>query len=204
MEELSIALEEMHKQVNAIANQKRAKARASRKNQRGVKPANFALGDFVLVSWALQHPGKLTLRWEGPCCVVKVLSDHLMEVEQLVPPHAQSLHHSSRLRLYHKGGRDVDEDLVAQIAYGDDGFYVEDLEDLRMNDGQWQVEVKRLELDDLESSWEPARSIYEEVPVLFRRWTRSREDEDGVSKMIEDLENEFGHPLWGVLGSLEA
>ncbi|KAH9118039.1 hypothetical protein LEN26_012282 [Aphanomyces euteiches] len=32
----------------------------------------------------------------------------------------------------------IDEDLVAQIAFGDEGFYVEGIEDLRMHDGEWR------------------------------------------------------------------
>ncbi|KAH9140433.1 hypothetical protein AeRB84_015334, partial [Aphanomyces euteiches] len=195
MADLAIALEEMHKEVKATADRKRAKARASRTKQRGVKLTKFALGDFVLVARALKHPGKLTLRWKGPCRVVRVLSHHLMEVVQLVPPRETTLHHACRLRLYHAGGRDVDEDLVAQIAFGDEGFYVEGIEDLRMHDGEWQLKIKWMGLEDAESSWEPALSIYEDVPLLFRRWTTTHHDEDGVSEMVEDIERAIGHPL---------
>ncbi|KAF0735458.1 hypothetical protein Ae201684P_022368 [Aphanomyces euteiches] len=195
MADLAIALEEMHKEVKATADRKRARARASRTKQRGVKLTKFALSDFVLVARALKHPGKLTLRWKGPCRVVRVLSDHLMEVEQLVPPRETTLHHACRLRLYHEGGHDVDEDLVAQIAFGDEGFYVEGIEDLRMHDGEWQLKIKWMDLVDAESLWEPAFSIYEDVPVLFRRWTTTHQNEDGVSEMVEDVERAIGHPL---------
>ncbi|RHY21977.1 hypothetical protein DYB32_009656, partial [Aphanomyces invadans] len=106
-----------------------------------------------------------------------------------------SLHHSSRLKLFSVESLDVDEDLRAQIAFGDDGFYVEALQDLRMYDGTWQVLVKWLGLDELESSWEPALSIYEDIPVIFRRWAESKRDEDGVCEMIEDIEGACGHPL---------
>ncbi|RHY13609.1 hypothetical protein DYB25_010213, partial [Aphanomyces astaci] len=105
----------MHKHVAETAAAKRAKARYRRDGQRSVKLAKFTLGDFVLVARALQHPGKLTLRWKGPFRVVKVVSDYLMEVQQLVPPGATSLHHACRLRLYCEGGREVNEDLKAQI-----------------------------------------------------------------------------------------
>ncbi|KAH9184502.1 hypothetical protein AeNC1_013522, partial [Aphanomyces euteiches] len=194
MADLAIALEEMHKEVKATADRKRARARASRTKQRGVKLTKFALSDFVLVARALKHPGKLTLRWKGPCRVVRVLSDHLMEVEQLVPPRETTLHHACRLRLYHEGGHDVDEDLVAQIAFGDEGFYVEGIEDLRMHDGEWQLKIKWMGLVDAESLWEPAFPIYEDVPVLFRRWTTTHQNEDGVSEMVEDVERAIGHP----------
>ncbi|ETV67586.1 hypothetical protein H257_16185 [Aphanomyces astaci] len=118
-----------------------------------------------------------------------------MEVQQLVPPGATSLHHACRLRLYCEGGREINEDLKAQIAFGDEGFSVEDLRDLRLRDGVWEVLIKWLDLDDLESSWEPALSIYEDIPVLFRRWAKARSNEGGVSEMIDDLTSACGHPM---------
>ncbi|KAF0746678.1 hypothetical protein AaE_008027, partial [Aphanomyces astaci] len=126
-------------------------------------------------------------RTKGPFWVVKVVSDYLKEAQQLVPPGATSFHHACRLRLYCEGGREVNEHLKAQIAFGDEGFYVEDLRDLRLRGGVWEVLIKWLGRDDLESSWEPALSIYEEIPVLFRRWGKARSNEDGVSEMIDEL-----------------
>ncbi|ETV78978.1 hypothetical protein H257_07762 [Aphanomyces astaci] len=87
--------------------------------------------------------------------------------------------------------------LKTQIAFGDEGFYVEDLRDLRLRDEVWEVLIKWLGLDDLESSWEPALSIYEDVPVLFRRWAKARSNEDGVYEMIDDLTSACGHPMYG-------
>ncbi|ETV82010.1 hypothetical protein H257_05536 [Aphanomyces astaci] len=118
-----------------------------------------------------------------------------MEVQQLVPPGATSLYHACRLRLYCEGEREVNENLKVQIAFGDVGFYVEDLRDLRLRDGVREVLIKWLGLDDLESSWKPALSIYEAVPVLFRRWAKARGNEDGVSEMFDDLTSACGHPM---------
>ncbi|ETW05776.1 hypothetical protein H310_03460 [Aphanomyces invadans] len=174
---LATALENMHKHVSGVAEVKRTKARERRESQRAVKLAKFTLGDFVLMARALKHLVKLTLRWKGPFRVVKVVSDYLMEVQQPVPPGDVSLHHASRLRLYCEGGRDVDEDLKAQIAFGD-----EDLRDLRLRDGVWEVLIKWFGLGELESSWEPAMSIYEDAFVLFRRWAKTRSNEEGVKR----------------------
>ncbi|KAF0707813.1 hypothetical protein AaE_013458 [Aphanomyces astaci] len=99
------------------------------------------------------------------------------------------------LRMYCESGREVNEDLKAQITFSDKGFYVEDLRDLRLRDGVLEVLIKWLGMDDLESSWEPALWIYEDVPVLFRRWAKARSNEDGVSEMIDDLTSACGHPM---------
>ncbi|CAK4853296.1 unnamed protein product, partial [Aphanomyces euteiches] len=71
-----------------------------------------------------------------------------------------------------------------------------------MHDGEWQLKIKWMDLVDAESLWEPAFSIYEDVPVLFRRWTTTHQNEDGVSEMVEDgvsemvedVERAIGHP----------
>ncbi|RHY24970.1 hypothetical protein DYB32_008587, partial [Aphanomyces invadans] len=125
--------------IVASAAKKRAKARGRRRSLRRVELAKFALGDFVLAARAVQHPSKLSLRWSGPYRVVKVLSDYLMEMQQLVPPFDTSLHQACRLKMYCEGGRDVDEDLKTQIAFGDEGFNVDELRGIRQVDGEWQV-----------------------------------------------------------------
>ncbi|RLO09982.1 hypothetical protein DYB28_003098 [Aphanomyces astaci] len=43
------------------------------------------------------------------------------------------------------------------------------------------VVIQCLGMDDLQSSWELALSIYEDAPVLFRRWAKARSKEDGVA-----------------------
>ncbi|RHY30217.1 hypothetical protein DYB32_004518 [Aphanomyces invadans] len=103
----------MHKHVSEVAEVKPTKTRERRESQRSVKLAKFTLGDFVLVAQALKHPVKLTLPAGAPGDV--------------------SLHHTSRLRLYCEGGRDVDEVLFrrwAKARSNEDGVseMIEDLE----------------------------------------------------------------------------
>ncbi|RHY12787.1 hypothetical protein DYB36_012001 [Aphanomyces astaci] len=76
--ELADALGVMHKHMAETASAKRAKVRYRRDGQRSVKLAKFASGDLVLVARALQHPGKVTLRWIGPFRVVKAVSNYLI------------------------------------------------------------------------------------------------------------------------------
>ncbi|RHZ05654.1 hypothetical protein DYB37_012789 [Aphanomyces astaci] len=90
--------------------------------------------------------------------------------------------------MYCEGGREVNEDLKAHIAFGDEGFNVEYLRDLSLRDGVWEVLIKRLGLDNLES-------FYEVVPVLFCRWAKTRSNEDGVSELIDDRTSACGHPM---------
>ncbi|RHY22874.1 hypothetical protein DYB32_009374 [Aphanomyces invadans] len=105
------------------------------------------------------------------------------------------LHHASRLKLYSEAERDVAEDRDEQVAFGDNGFHVEALEDIRDNAGRFEVKVKWLGLDEAEDSWEPTTALYEDIPVIFRRWTKSNPKLKFMSTMLADVEKVTGHPL---------
>ncbi|RHY16567.1 hypothetical protein DYB32_010631 [Aphanomyces invadans] len=116
-----------------------------------------------------------------------------MVVQQLLPPHAISLHHASCLKLYSEAGRDVAEDLLEQVAFGDSGFHVEALKEIRDNADRFEVRVQWLGLD--EASCEPATTLYEDDPVLFRRWAKANAKMELMSSLVADVEQAVGHPL---------
>ncbi len=135
MKELRSALDSMHRDIAAHRAKLRGQARARRGKKLQVVLPLFSVGDFVLVGSVVSRPSKLALRWRGPAKIVRVITDYVMETQQLVPPYATSVHHACRLKMYHEGGREVTEDLAAHIAFGDGGFHVERLEKVRLMDG---------------------------------------------------------------------
>ncbi|KAH9119530.1 hypothetical protein AeMF1_007830, partial [Aphanomyces euteiches] len=92
-----------------------------------------------------------------------------METQELVPPYDLSLHHACRLKMYCEGGRDVSEGLADHIAFGNEGFHVARLGSVRVENGEYQALAYWLGLDEDEASWEPVQSLYEDIPVVFRR-----------------------------------
>ncbi|RLO05141.1 hypothetical protein DYB28_005661, partial [Aphanomyces astaci] len=174
--DLQVALEEMHRNV------------AVRSDKLRQQLAGFLVGDFVLVGSVVNRPTKLALHWRGPCQVTRVITDHVMETQQLVPPYEVTVHHACRLKMYHEGGREVTEDLEAQIAFGDGGFHVERLDEARCVDGQHQVLVKWLGLDEEESSWEPAANLLDDIPVVFRKWAAANKEDPAVAALIKTLD----------------
>ncbi|RHZ09509.1 hypothetical protein DYB26_015484 [Aphanomyces astaci] len=111
-----------------------------------------------------------------------------MKSQQLVPPYEVTVHHACRLKMYHEGGREETEDFEAQIAFGDGGFHVERLDKARSVNGQHQVLVKWLGLDDEESSWEPAANLLDDIPVVFRKWAVTNKEDPAVAALIMVLD----------------
>ncbi|ETV93473.1 hypothetical protein H310_12524 [Aphanomyces invadans] len=126
--ELKTALEYLHHDVAERAEKLRLQARQRRNKEAQVKLANITIGDFVLDGSIVQNPPKLAIKWRDPFQVLRVVTDFVMEVQELIPPFAVFTHHACRLKMYHEGGREVTEDLVDHIAFGDGGFHVERLE----------------------------------------------------------------------------
>ncbi|ETV92319.1 hypothetical protein H310_13373 [Aphanomyces invadans] len=90
--------------------------------------------------------------------------------------------------MYHEGGREVTEDLVDQLAFGYGGFHVERLEKVRkVADGSFQVLVKWLGLEEDESSWELAKNLLEDIPVVFRKWCESKRQDRTVGAMMKSV-----------------
>ncbi|RQM29362.1 hypothetical protein B5M09_011611 [Aphanomyces astaci] len=96
----------MHRHVAVRSNKLRQQARGRRDRKSQVKFAGFSVGDFVLVGSVFNLPTKLALHWRGPCQVTRVITDHVMETQQLVPPYKVTVHHACRLKMYHEGGRE--------------------------------------------------------------------------------------------------
>ena len=118
-----------------------------------------------------------------------------METQQLVQPYGLSLHHACRLKMYCEGGRDVTEDLANHIAFGNEGLHVAKLGQARLENGEYQALVYWLGLEDAEASWEPVASLYEDIPVVFRRWVNENQTKEDIKKMAADLGKTLGHSL---------
>ncbi|RHY15760.1 hypothetical protein DYB32_010727 [Aphanomyces invadans] len=167
MAQLKIALDQLLREVFTRSDKLRQQARGRCDKNTRVKFANFSVGDFVLVGTVVQRPTKLALQLRGPQQVVRVVTDHVMETQQLLATFDLSTHHACRLKMYHEGGREVTDDLVDQITFGDGGFHVERLE--------------------VESSWEPVDNLLEDIPIVLRKWCAAHKDEDHVADMMAHL-----------------
>ncbi|RHZ41930.1 hypothetical protein DYB26_013847, partial [Aphanomyces astaci] len=115
---------QLHREVAATSAKKRRQACDRQAKSKAVQLQKFAIGDFVLVGKVSRQGNKLFLHWRGPSKIVRVVTDYVMETQQLVQPYDLSLHHTCRIKMYCEGGRDVTEDLADHIAFGNEGFHL--------------------------------------------------------------------------------
>ena len=137
-----------------------------------MKPINFVEGDFVLVG-KITRINKLALGWTGPYRVVRAVSDHLFEVQELCPPYEVVERHASRLKFYSEASRGVTQLMEEQARYTKSVFLVDKLVDIRTrNTNQYEILVFWRGLEDDEATWEPLQNLHEDVPVLLSDFLR--------------------------------
>ncbi|KAE9213617.1 hypothetical protein PF005_g10134 [Phytophthora fragariae] len=156
--------------VNASEKRRRA-ARERHARRQGVKLQKFSEGDFVLAATATGRCGnKLALVRRGLKRIVRALNDFTFEVQDIVQPYEMSARHASRLQLYRDARRGQVDELQEQAIYGEGGHLVEALRECRLSPDshRYDIFVKWYGLDDVESSWEPADSIKQDVPQFFQ------------------------------------
>lgn len=93
------ALGDLHRDVLVLVTKSRSRAIAKHNAKTNVQEAKFEIGDFVLIPHAQKKGHKLQFIWKGPPLVIRVKSDCVYEVEDLVM-HKQKNVHSRRLAFY--------------------------------------------------------------------------------------------------------
>ena len=183
LEELVQALETLHKRANVSARADR------RRGKTKTKIPNFDVGDFVLRAAVEGEPrAKLQVRWKGPSRIVRVLSQYVYEVEDLITKRVTDVH-ASRLKFFRDGSLEVTENLLKQVAHSQEGHEVESFGSVRYNEKQkrYEIEVKWRGLDPLENSWEPAQNLVEDVPVMLKTYLKSKKQDAMIQNLIESL-----------------
>ncbi|KAH9146687.1 hypothetical protein AeRB84_009457 [Aphanomyces euteiches] len=169
-----LAMDQMHKQLSSVNAAKRAKSRKLYEKKRGVEPAQFVVGDYVLYRDVWAHSrAKLRTKWCGPAEVVKVTSNWLYDVRNLITGDVREAH-ATKLKFYADCDLHIASDFMDHVAHNSEGYEVEDIVDARYNSRakSFEVKIKWRGLQDVENSWEPTDNIAEDVPVLFKAFCR--------------------------------
>jgi hypothetical protein len=114
------ALDELHTTVVEKRKAERLANSKAHNTRTKVVDVQFAIGDFVLVGVAdsvsrPRHVPKLAVRWQGPCRVVRLDSNTIYEIENLVDGPSDVFHYS-QIRIYSDDSLHVSELLTTEIA----------------------------------------------------------------------------------------
>lgn len=164
------ALEDMHREVAGLTSASRKRRTDSHNKRTNIQHVNFTVGDFVLVRCVLKGGHKLRCRWRGPRRIVRVKSEWVYEVEDLVK-NSVSIIHARRLKLYKASmdGKEVDSAIIeAARTVGAHYETAERIRDIRLHQQGLEVLVEWQGLPDEEDhTWEPLKQIFEDLPGLL-------------------------------------
>ena len=190
IEKTALALDEMHKEISASKSRTRQKAIDRHNKNTNICPVNFEVGDFVLVGKIKRKDGhKLRVTWQGPLRVVRVASDLVYEIEDLITSKSY-LVHANRLRLYSDRHLEITETLKDSIFHNSGSYnIVEEILELRFNQElrQHQVLIRWKGFDDEQPGWEPLDTIAQDIPDFLEKFLDQHSDKDLVAQARKSL-----------------
>ena len=191
MRELQLCLDEMHQRVSA---QQRSRHEANKRQADGgievmvkkrpvAKHGGFDVGDFVLVARDTQD--KLAVRWLGPMRVVKVVSDWVYEVEDLVHQH-RYVRHSKMLRRYSDQQLHVTERLREQLANDDASYYhVDHFTAWKKTGAEVFLQVRWKGFTASSDTWVNLAELAQDVPDRVRKYCETHStDRNGQALVL--------------------
>ena len=185
----------MHRVYEAKNDQKRDKRRDRINGKRHLQPPRFEIGDYVLVAKVnTKHISKLAVRWEGPARIVGTLNDWTLEVEDLRDG-SIATRHASRLRWYHDASLNVTAELLDDVAHAAGGHLVKSILAVTQDRDtkKWKVHIRWHGLEDVEASWEPLETMWEDIPLLIKEWIKKNKHL-AVAKKVQDFISTLPQP----------
>jgi len=184
---LQESLDSMHKDVVELSAKERKRHRDRGNIQR--KQVNFGIGDFVLLGIPEnQHGQKLFLKWRGPYQVKDTKQGYVFIVEDIITK-VTKVAHADRLRLYDDKLLDLSDEIKYQFSYDNGSYEVEELKQLRFSPTTHDLEflVKWRGFSDMENSWEPCITLWNDVPVMVERFAKDHKDDPLIKKLDQVL-----------------
>ena len=110
----------------------------------------------------------------------------MYEVEDLTSDRVLSVH-AERLKFYADSELEVTEELVNLISHDGSGFEVQEILSWRRQNDEYQCLVHWLGLEDVEESWEPLTTLWEDIPNVVRAWFRTLPPLENVQAMMASV-----------------
>lgn len=177
LDALSEQLNVIHEDVTKATEQKNAMAR------KGVEPLpEFEIGDYVLYCYRdrVEVTAKHDFQWRGPYQVVDIKHEHVYAIKDLVSGHVIEAH-ITRMSFYSTAQLHVQGSLVDLISRQGLKYEVSKLEAIVwcVDSKQHRVKVHWRGFDEMEATYEPFRSLMEQIPkavwAFIDEWKRRDE-----------------------------
>eukprot|EP00924_Labyrinthula_sp_SR-Ha-C_P002665 snap_masked-scaffold_13-processed-gene-3.32-mRNA-1 protein AED:1.00 eAED:1.00 QI:0/0/0/0/1/1/2/0/1264 len=170
--DLSQRIEEY--QRNAYTSGLSYRATANRRLNKKLTMLNFHEGEYVLVSEKGTDAGnkdKCRPRWSGPAQIVKVVSEHLYEIQDLSGK--RKLRHSCLLIPYAPSSF-LPTPSTRAVFLNDKGkLEVERAYDIKKTvEGELQLKIKWKGFPQSSSTWESAVVMFEDIPLVVVRFLK--------------------------------
>lgn len=158
-------IDNMHKEVKLNVDRIRDKRRGNKNKGKNVLKCEFIVGDFVLKGSVQKYrQNKLSMYWNGPYKVARVLSHYLFELEDIITGKLR-VAHGSRIKLFRNSSFRVTEELKEHIQYQQGQYCIVDsLLDIRVKDNVTELEVQWKGFDDEDPTWVSITQLQEDIP----------------------------------------
>eukprot|EP00924_Labyrinthula_sp_SR-Ha-C_P010872 maker-scaffold_47-augustus-gene-0.0-mRNA-1 protein AED:0.42 eAED:0.43 QI:0/0/0/0.5/0/0/2/0/348 len=166
-------------------------AENSRRNKTATPILQFSPGDWVLVSeHGTQHANaKTSLSWIGPYQIIDILSSNVYLVESLLGKTRTV--HSSRIWFYSHTRPIGSKKLKALFVHNFKQLEIESIVGCRLaaDNNSFEFKIRWLGFEQDQDTWEPAVTIYEDVPILVTSYVQNMDDNNLkmlISRILQD------------------
>ena len=139
----------------------------------------------MLVADVRRRRSKLHSTLIGPFLVIDTESPFVYKLKHLISGQERPVHYR-RMAFYNDGSLGLTAPLRDRIAFQDNEFDVSCFLDVRFNNRKdnWELLTRWHGFDDAEATWEPLRTMCEDVPEVVSRFAENLEDGDDKKNAI--------------------
>ena len=143
-----------------------------------------------MLATSQEHIHKLALRWNGPFQIIDTVSDFVFKL-RLIGNKKGKVHvaHVTRMKRFAGPELQATAELVTAAQHTSHTFEVEAFVDWRLHDNEVHLLVHWLGWDICDRTWEPARSLYEDVPNMVINYLKAVKGEHAkLSDLLHTLQ----------------
>ena len=180
---LQAAIDTMHEELKDAAQKRRRQLAARQTNAE--RALQFEVGDLVMVAaWGnaahVKRGSKLCPSWQGPYEVVAAVSTTAYSVRLIGrPDKPPKTVHWSRMKRFGSAGFDISERLTRTAVNDCQKFEIDRFMAWRCDsNGEVELMARWHGFEPEDDTWEDLRQLYDDVPVLVRKYLSEHAGED--------------------------